>query len=188
MNARADLTPVELHRLAAIAREAVVARVRDGLRWNPRLDDEAAALREPGAVFVTLRRGGALRGCIGTMSPVMPLALAAADRARAAAFDDPRFPPVLPDELEGLSVEVSVLSPMEPFIVGGYDALVACLRPGVDGLLVDAGRYRATFLPSVWDELPDPEAFVAALWRKAGLPTRAWPPGITTSRYHTQHS
>lgn len=188
MNTSTDLTSAHLARLASIARRAVESVVRDGVRWNPSLDEEAAALREPGAVFITLRRGGALRGCIGTMTPVMPLALAAADRARAAAIEDPRFAPVGPGELHDLSVEVSVLSTMVPFRVGGYDALVACLRPGVDGLLVEAGFHRSTFLPSVWEELADPEEFVAALWRKADLPPRAWPAGISTSRYHTQHS
>lgn len=183
-----DLTRDELSRLAAIARRAIEARVGEHVRWDPAVADEPPRLRAPGAVFVTLRRGGALRGCIGTMAPTMPLAAAAADRARAAALDDPRFPPLRADELTDLSVEVSVLTPMEPFEAGRYDALIAVLRPGVDGLLVEAGRHRATFLPSVWEELPDPAEFVAHLWRKAGLPPRAWPPGITTSRYRAQHS
>ena len=192
MNAHAstapDLTSAELARLAAIAHRAVVDAVTRRHHWDPSTADEPAALRRDGAVFVTLRRGGALRGCIGTMTPQLPLALAAADRARAAAFNDPRFPPLGPDELDDLSVEVSVLTPMEPFEVGGYDALVATLRPGVDGVLVEAGRHRATFLPSVWEELPDATGWVGALWRKAGLPPRAWPDSIRTWRYRTQHS
>lgn len=186
---RPDLTAEELAVLRAVAERAVVAAVRERRRVG---DDESAlppALRTPGAVFVTLRRDdGALRGCIGTMTPMSSLAHAAADRAWAAALDDPRFDPVRPDELDGLSVEVSVLSPMELFTVAGYDELVRTLRPSVDGLLVEAGRHRATFLPSVWDELPDPARFVEQLWRKAGLPPAAWPTGITTWRYHTQHT
>lgn len=188
MNAATDLTPAELARLAEIARRAVVDAVAHRHHWDPATSEEPAALRRDGAVFVTLRRDGALRGCIGTMTPQLPLALAAADRARAAAFHDPRFAPVDADELDDLTVEVSVLTPMEPFTVGGYDALVAALRPGVDGLLVEVGRHRATFLPSVWEELPDSATWVAALWRKAGLPDRAWPDGIRTWRYRTLHS
>lgn len=188
MNAHRELTRDELDRLAEIAREAVVSAARDKARYDPVPSDEPSALRAPGAIFVTLKRGGTLRGCIGTMTPHLPLALAAADRARAAAFDDPRFAPVRAAELSGLTVEVSVLSPMEPFTVGGYDELIATLRPGIDGLLVEAGHSRATFLPAVWEELPDPASFVAALWRKAGLPARAWPERLETFRYQAQHS
>ena len=108
--------------------------------------------------------------------------------AKALQAVAPRFQPVRPAELDGLAVEVSVLSPMEGFTVGGYDELVGALRPGVDGLLVEAGRHRATFLPAVWDELKDPADFVDALWRKAGMPSRSWPAGIATWRYHAQHS
>ena len=183
-----DLSAAELRALADIAHHAVITAVRDRRRDVPEPGDFPEALRRPGAVFVTLRRDGQLRGCVGTMSPVMPLVQAAADRARAAAFDDPRFQPVRPAELDGLAVEVSVLSPMEGFTVGGYDELVGALRPGVDGLLVEAGRHRATFLPAVWDELKDPADFVDALWRKAGMPSRSWPAGIATWRYHAQHS
>jgi AmmeMemoRadiSam system protein A len=182
------LSDEELRTLADVAHDAVITAVRDRRRATPEPADYPEALRRPGAVFVTLRRDGELRGCVGTMTPSMPLVQAAADRARAAAFDDPRFDAVRPGELEGLAVEVSVLSPMEPFTVDGYDELVRTLRPGVDGLLVEAGRHRATFLPVVWEELTDPADFVSALWRKAGLTARSWPTGIATWRYHAQHS
>jgi AmmeMemoRadiSam system protein A len=183
-----ELSSGDLAVLAEVATRSVLEAVGQQRRFDPDLTDYPPSLRRPGAVFVTLRRGGALRGCIGTMEPVMPLVHAAADRARAAAFDDPRFPPVGRRELEDLQVEVSVLTPMEPFTVAGYDDLVATLRPSVDGLLVEAGSYRATFLPAVWEQLPRPDGFVAALWRKAGLPPRAWPQGICTWRYRAQHS
>lgn len=184
----AALSADELRQLADVARQAVLLAVRDRVAWWPDPADHPPALREPRAAFVTLRRHGRLRGCIGTMVGERPLVECVADRARAAAFADPRFDPVQRDELDDLDVSVSVLSPMEPFTVNGYDDLVRTLRPGVEGLLVEAGRCRATFLPSVWEELPDPADFVAHLWRKAGLPPRAWPPGITTSRYVAQHA
>ena len=183
-----DLTSAELDLLREVAQRSVTALVRDRVRFDPHPVDYPPALRAPGAVFVTLRRRGALRGCIGMMAPELPLVRATADRARAAAVSDPRFAPVDPSELADLQVEVSVLTPMEPFTVGGYDELVRVLRPGVDGLLVEAGAHRATFLPSVWDELPDAREFVAQLWRKAGLPPGSWPTGIETWRYRAQHS
>lgn len=183
-----ELTAAELAALAEIATRSVGDAVGRQQRFDPDPADYPWELRRPAAVFVTLRRRGVLRGCIGTMEAVMPLVQAAADRARAAAFDDPRFPPVSPWELDDLHVEVAVLTPMEPFEVGGYDDLVATLRPSVDGLLVEAGTFRATFLPAVWKELPEPGDFVAALWHKAGLAPRAWPVGIATWRYRSQHS
>lgn len=183
------LTEAELRQLATIARQAVVAAVREGGR---RLQPDAAqftpALRRPGAVFVTLRRDGMLRGCIGTLEPMPTLVEAVADRARAAALHDPRFAPVGIDELTGLEVSVSVLTRPHPIDVGNYEQLRQQLHPGIDGVVVQAGRNVATFLPSVWDELPAVDDFLEALWRKAGLPHRAWPPGIVVSCYTAQHS
>jgi hypothetical protein len=109
-------------------------------------------------------------GCagIGTRSR-RPLVEAVADRA-ALRPHDPRFEPVAPDELDGLEVSISVLSRPVPMAVADHADLRAQLRPGIDGLVVEAGSHRATFLPSVWEELTDPAEFLAALWRKAGLP------------------
>ena len=185
--ARGELTPEELDDLLRVAEESVHRAVR-GRRWLPEPQDHPEAVRRPGATFVTLRRGGRLRGCIGTLEATEPLVVAVADRARAAALADPRFLPVEPGELDGLEVSVSVLSLMEPFPVRSWDELRDALRTGVDGLVVEAGYHRATFLPSVWEDLPDPAAFLDALWRKAGLAPRAWPAGIRSSRYTAQHA
>lgn len=182
-----ELSAEELAVLVEVAEEAVRLAVVEGQAWEPSPDTYPVALRRRGAVFVTLRRWGALRGCIGTLEATEPLVMATADRARAAALADPRFPPVEPTELAGLDLSVSVLSPAEPFPVGSWQELHDALRPGVDGLVVEAGYHRATFLPSVWEELPDPAAFLDALWRKAGLAPRAWPRGIRISRYTAQH-
>lgn len=182
------LTDAELHQLAMLAQRAVVAAVREGRRLHPDPGQFAPALRRPGAAFVTLRREGALRGCIGTLEQMPSLVDAVADRARAAALHDPRFAPVTADELAGLEVSVSVLTRPLPIELGTYDELRNRLRPGIDGVVVQAGRNVATFLPSVWDELPAVDDFLAALWRKAGLPHRAWPPGVVVSCYTAQHA
>jgi len=116
------------------------------------------------------------------LEPSQPLVRVVADRALAAAFEDPRTNGLRAADWPELELEVSVLSSLEPFAVGSYDELVEYVRGEPLGLLVEAGRHRATFLPSVWEELP-PEEFVAALWRKAGLARRAWPEGIELSRY-----
>jgi hypothetical protein len=182
-----ELSPAELDLLVDVATRAVRLAVMDGWSWRPDPADYPPALRRPGAAFVTLELDGALMGCIGTLSAQQPLVVTVADRARAAALADPRVGPVRPADLADLDVAVSVLSPPEPIAVDDYEELVAALRPGVDGLIIDSDRYRATFLPSVWETVPEPSAFVAALWRKAGIPPRAWPRGARPGRYTAQH-
>lgn len=139
--------------------------VRDILAANPWLD-------EPGASFVTLTKNGRLRGCIGTLEAYRPLGRDVAAHAVDAAVRDPRFWPVTAREYPELDIEVSVLSTPEPMPIAGRDELERTLRPGVDGLVLAdrGGRHRATFLPQVWDELPDPHDFVSHLLAKAGLP------------------
>lgn len=182
------LTDSEMNQLLDVARRSVALAVLDHITYHPDLADHSPALAEHGAAFVTLRRHGRLRGCIGTLEAIEPLAEAVADRARAAALHDPRFEQVQPHELDDLEVSVSVLTQPAPIDVASYADLRARLRPGVDGLVVDATGHRATFLPSVWEELPDPEEFLSALWRKAGLPQRAWPSGIRLATYTAQHA
>jgi AmmeMemoRadiSam system protein A len=182
----ATLTATELHTLVDVATRSVEYAVHVRHGWHPNPDQYSPGLQQPGAAFVTLRRDGRLRGCIGQLVSAEPLVNCVADRARAAALDDPRFPPVTPAELPFLEVEVSVLSDPEPFDVGGYDDLLRTVRPGADGLVVEAGSHRATLLPAVWDDLPSPTEFVEALWRKAGLRPGEWPNGIRMSSYTAQ--
>lgn len=163
--------------LLAIAREAI-ERPSDP---DPFL--EASWLRAPGASFVTLRLEGELRGCIGTIEAHRPLGLDVAHNGRAAAYRDPRFPPVTPDELRLLEVEVSVLSPQEPFPVASEAEAIARLRPGVDGVCFGFRELRSTFLPQVWEGLPHPAEFLAELKRKAGLPRSFWHPDVKLTRY-----
>ena len=126
-------------------------------------------LREPGATFVTLRAGADLRGCIGSLEPHRALGDDVAANAVAAALRDPRFPPVRRYELDALTVEVSLLGPAEAIAFRDRADLAAQLRPGDDGLILECGTRRATFLPQVWDALPDPDDFLDELLRKAGI-------------------
>lgn len=167
--------------LLAIGRAALVAAVRERPYVPPPC---AGRLAAPGASFVTLRGGdGALRGCIGSLEPCRPLAEDVAANTRAAARDDLRFDPVGVDELARLTFEISLLSALSPLAVATRRELVAALRPGVDGLLLDDGDRRATFLPGVWEQLPEPELFVAQLELKAGLPPGAFPRTLRAWRY-----
>jgi hypothetical protein len=130
---------------------------------------DAPWLRQQGATFVTLKKDGALRGCIGSLQAVRPLAEDVAQSALGAAFRDPRFAPLTAAEWPACSVEVSLLSAPKPLRFGDEDDLLAQLSPGEDGLILEAGERRATFLPQVWESLPDKRAFLNELLRKAGL-------------------
>jgi AmmeMemoRadiSam system protein A len=172
--------------LLDIARAAVHAHVM-GER-PPRLDRVhlPAALWRPGASFVTLRRDGQLRGCIGSLEARRPLAVDVAENAIAAASRDPRFPPLGPDEEADLEVKISVLTPPEPIDVRSRAELVAAVHAGADGLLIEAGHHRGTFLPAVWDQLPEIDDFLDHLWAKAGLHPADWPSNLRVARYRSE--
>jgi AmmeMemoRadiSam system protein A len=140
-------------------------------------------LDDPGCSFVTLRRGGALHGCIGSIEPRRPLVEDVARHAVAAAIFDPRATPLALEAVDALDVEVSVLSPLAPLPAADEPALLAALQPGVDGLVLRSGHRSATFLPQVWASLPAPEEFLAHLKRKAGLPADFWEPEIAFHRF-----
>lgn len=148
--------------------------------------DYPTALRTARATFVTLEIGTALRGCIGALTARRPLVEDTARNAFAAAFEDPRFPPLAAGELHRLSIQVSVLSPPEAVPCTSRTDLLAQLRPGIDGLILEERGQRATFLPSVWEQLPDPGEFLAHLCRKAGLPSTHWSASLAVSRYTTE--
>jgi AmmeMemoRadiSam system protein A len=143
-------------------------------------------LSRPGATFVTLTQNGQLRGCIGSLEAYRSLAVDVAENAVAAAFHDPRFAPLTSEELARTHVEVSLLEPSESMdFINEADA-IARLRPGIDGLILTLGNRRATFLPQVWESLPDPRRFMAQLKLKAGLPADFWDEKITLARYGVQ--
>lgn len=173
--------------LLRVARASIEHVLRTGRPLDVEVSVFPPELREPRASFVTLRSGdGELRGCIGELEPRRALVASVADRARAAAFGDPRFPPLGADELDALAIHVSVLLPLAPIDALGEANLLAQLRPGVDGLLIDDGVRRATFLPAVWNSLPDPRAFLHALRRKAGMSDAVWPATLRAWRYQVE--
>ncbi|HZJ39836.1 MAG TPA: AmmeMemoRadiSam system protein A [Demequina sp.] len=161
------------------------AAIRSALGEDPTYpSDEPAWLLAPGASFVTLTEGRALRGCIGSLEARMPLGDDVQANAVAAAVRDPRFPPMDPREIDQVAVEVSVLSPPSPLDVTGFSEAYEALRPGIDGVILEVGmRHRATFLPQVWDELPNPADFLRHLWLKAGVEAGVWHAGTRLQRY-----
>lgn len=138
------------------------------------------------ATFVTLKRHGELRGCIGTLEAHQPLLLDVAEHAFAAAFRDPRFEPVTERELDELELSISVLGEPEEIRFADEQDLLKQLRPHDDGLILQEGSRRGTFLPSVWDSLPDPPEFLAHLKLKAGLPSDYWSGSLRVWRYTTE--
>jgi AmmeMemoRadiSam system protein A len=149
------------------------------------LESLPTSLLQPAASFVTLKRGGQLRGCRGLLEAVRPLAHDVWHNAWASAYDDPRFPPVTAAEMADLDVEVSVLSALERVLAQTEEQLLGGVEAGRHGLVIALGPRRATFLPQVWGSLPDPAQFLAELKAKAGLPRDYWSPDIEAWRYTT---
>jgi AmmeMemoRadiSam system protein A len=172
-----SLTQAEKLQLLQIARAALTAAVGGHPLPGLELDSLPAALREDGASFVTLTVGGALRGCIGTLQAYQPLALDVQTRAVEAALEDPRFSPVLPAELPNIQIEVSRLTAPKPLEYTDPAELIRLLRPGVDGVVLRDGPHRATFLPQVWSQLPEPTQFLDQLCYKMGSPSALWREG-----------
>ncbi len=144
---------------------------------------DAAWLQTPAATFVTLTQDGELRGCIGSLEPRRSLRDDVQYNARAAAFHDSRFAPLREDELPHTQIEISLLSPMQPLTFTGEADALAQLQPGIDGLVFEFGRFRSTFLPQVWEQLPHPEEFLAHLKAKAGLTADFWSDEVQLHRY-----
>lgn len=145
--------------------------------------EDALWLQEPGACFVTLTQWGQLRGCIGTLEARRPLLADVKANAVAAALRDPRFAPLAVTELEHTEIEVSLLSPMQAMHFDNEADALAQLRPGIDGVVLEFERYRSTFLPQVWEQLPAASDFLAQLKHKAGLPPGFWAKGLRLHRY-----
>ncbi|GMR00395.1 MAG: hypothetical protein BMS9Abin18_1241 [Zetaproteobacteria bacterium] len=140
-------------------------------------------LQEKGACFVTLKMNGKLRGCIGSLEASRPLFEDVHANAVAAALHDPRFPPLTIDELAKVNIEISLLSPMQKLDVQSEEETIARLRPGEDGVVFQYGNRKATFLPQVWEQLPDAHHFLAQLRIKAGLSPDFWHPDVLIYTY-----
>ena len=147
--------------------------------WPPQL-------RETRASFVTLQLYGELRGCIGSLDASHPLVKDVSIHAYGAAFRDPRFRAVSREEVDRLEIHISVLSTPTPIRFGGETELLELIRPGVDGLVLREGAHRATFLPDVWQKLPEPGQFLAHLKLKSGLAGDYWSKTLTFERYTTE--
>ena len=173
--------------LLEVARDSIRHGLRHGQALEVDLADYPETLRPPRATFVTLEIGDQLRGCIGALAARQPLVQDVAAHAFAAAFEDPRFPELREDEFPKLDIHISVLSPPESLQFSSEDGLLAQLRPGVDGLIIQFRHHRATFLPAVWEQLPDPYVFLAQLKQKAGLPLDFWSPELSAERYTAEY-
>lgn len=174
--------------LLQLARKNIAHQIANSPPWLPDREQVDKRLLERQACFVTLADQGQLRGCIGSLEPMEALLDNVARNARAAANADPRFPPVTATELDYLQIEISVLAPPSPVFFNDEQTLLTALRPYVDGIILHTPNGgRATFLPSVWEQLPDPKVFLRHLKEKAGLPADYWHKSIRIERYQVQH-
>ncbi len=181
-----SLNESQKNTLLKLARDSIAHGLKTSKPLNVRLDDYPAELTVERATFVTLERNGELRGCIGMLEAVRPLVQDVAENAFAAAFRDPRFPPLEQSELAGLDIHISILSPAAAMHFDSEQDLITQLTPGVDGLIIQEGYRRGTFLPSVWEQLPDPGLFLRHLKQKAGLPPDYWSDTLKIYRYTTE--
>jgi AmmeMemoRadiSam system protein A len=168
------LTPEEKQILLRLARSSIERVVRRQALPDLLLEDYPPALHDLGASFVTLTRHGELRGCIGALAAYQPLVQDVCEHAAAAALEDYRFPPVRPAEVAQLEIEISRLTPPIPLLYQSAEELLEKLRPGIDGVTLRDGIRRATFLPQVWENLPDKREFLAHLCLKMGAPANLW--------------
>ncbi|MFA5921052.1 MAG: AmmeMemoRadiSam system protein A [Methylococcaceae bacterium] len=197
-------------RLLDLAKSSIQQGLQTGRPLKVNLADFPAELTEHRATFVTLQINHQLRGCIGMLEAIRPLAEDIAENAFLAAFRDPRFPPLADDEFGKLEIHLSILTPAEPVSFTSEQDLISQLQPGIDGLILEEPeiydvankreqlppridglilekrRRRGTFLPSVWEQLPEPEQFLRHLKQKAGLAPDYWSENIKIYRYRTE--
>ncbi len=171
--------------LLKLARESIEYRLQHNYEISIRIGDYPPELQQERATFVTLHLKNQLRGCIGTLEAYQPLVLDVAHNAYAAAFTDPRFMPVTQSEVTELEIHISILNPAEEMHFESEQDLIDQLRPDIDGLIMQDGNRRGTFLPSVWEQLAEPREFIHHLKLKAGLPASHWSDTLQVWRYTT---
>lgn len=176
---------IEKQQMLTAARESI----RHGLNFGTRIEIDPSKyspeLQQTRACFITLKIDELLRGCIGNIEPRESLIESVSHNAHSAAFHDPRFGALRADEFPLLKIEISVLSELEPIRFESEQDLIQQLVPGKDGLVISTGHHSATFLPSVWQQLPQPERFLQHLKEKAGLQTSDWPDDLSAERFYT---
>lgn len=172
--------------LLAIAQQSIENGLQQGRASVVNVHAYDPLLQQHAASFVTLQKSGQLRGCIGTLEARQPLVKDVAQNAYAAAFRDPRFAPLDETEFALIDIHISVLSKSEKMHILSEQDLLSQLTPGKDGLILESGNHRGTFLPSVWEQLPEPKDFLKHLKIKAGMNADDWPDDIQVSRYFTE--
>ncbi len=179
-------SPEERRDLLQLAMDSIQHGLATGRALEININSFPESLREQLACFVTLNRNSMLRGCIGHLEAQQPLVKDVAENAFAAAFRDPRFPALTEPELAGLEIHISILSPSDPIEFSSEQDLINQIRPGIDGLILDHHGRRGTFLPSVWESLPDAPSFLRHLKLKAGLSADFWSDDVRVLRYTTE--
>ncbi len=168
------------HTLITLARSAIAARL--GVN-QPEPAADQQWLRTPGASYVTLLRDNKIRGRTGTLKAHRALADDVIANAIAAACSDLRFQPMTADELTDTRIEICLLSALEPVSAHNEASALACLRPGIDGVVFEYGRHHSSVLPEAWNDAADSAEFMAQLKYKAGLPPDFWDLGVKVAKY-----
>ena len=179
-----DIPPDVKAFLLSLARQSLEACVNG--RPMPKPANPPEITKKNRGCFVTLTKSGVLRGCIGYIEGIKPLFEAIIDNAKNAAMSDPRFPEVTPEELPGIRIEVSVLTPPEPLEYKDPQDLLNKLVPNQDGIILQSGYHQSTFLPQVWEQLPDKIDFLEHLSMKGGMPKDGWKTA-SVKRYRAIH-
>jgi len=169
-----SLTDHEQQTLLKEARAAIAHEVQGREEIEVDLDNVPQALCRPGACFVTLTKGGELRGCVGSIEAQQPLIIEVRKRAVGAAVQDFRFPPLRKEELQEIKIEISCVSPLRSISYHQTKELLDIIQPGKDGVVLSCGARKATFLPQVWEKIPDVEEFLARLCMKMGVDRNRW--------------
>lgn len=180
------LTETSRRILLDLAYQSIESGLNTGHPLNINLRDYPGVLSRQTATFVTLQKNKQLRGCIGMLKAVLPLAEDICENAYSAAFNDPRFPALERSELEGVDVHISILSPADEMEFSSEQDLISQIRPQIDGLILESGCRNGTFLPSVWQSIPTSEQFLQHLKQKAGLAKNYWSDHIKVFRYTTE--
>ena len=178
-------SPKEQNEMLNIAAASITFGLKNNRPINIDAEQYSSKLQAHRATFITLERDGRLRGCIGSLVAHQSLVEDIASNAYSAAFKDPRFDPMTSNEFEQLDIHVSILSPAETMLINSEQTLLDQIQPGIDGLILTEQNHRATFLPSVWETLPDKNQFLSELKKKAGLSSQYWSSTIKFEKYST---